>query len=289
MTTAPLIGHVSDTARWVAWYRVMESERPDALFRDPFARRLAGERGRVIVEQMPKGRAFAWPMIVRTALIDEILLRVLAQEGIDCVLNLAAGLDSRPWRLPLPASLRWVDVDHPEMIDYKQAGMAGERPACVYEGVGLDLADGPGRRALFARVAREAQRVLVVSEGLLIYLEEAAVVELARDLHAQAGFARWLADLASPALLKMMAKNWGPVVAAGNAPFRFGPAASGAFFAPFGWREVEFRSMFLESVRLKRTMRGAGFWLFLGRLMGARRREEMRRFSGVLLLERAGP
>ena len=289
MTTAPLIGHVSDTARWVAYYRAMESERPDALFRDPRAARLAGERGRSIVEKMPKGRAFAWPMIVRTAVLDELILRVIAEDGVDCVLNLAAGLDARPWRLPLPAGLRWVDVDHPEMIEYKRAGLAGERPACVYEGVGLDLADGPGRRALFAQVAAGATRVLVVSEGLLIYLEEAAVVDLARNLSAEPRFARWLTDIASPALLKMMAKNWGPVVAAGNAPFRFGPAASGAFFAPYGWREVEFRSMFLESVRLKRTMRGAGFWLFLGRLMGARRREEMRRFSGIALLERARP
>ena len=289
MTTSPLIGNVSDTARWVAYYRAMESERPDALFRDPFARRLAGERGRAIVEKMPKGRAFAWPMIVRTALMDEIILRVIAQDRVDCVLNLAAGLDVRPWRLPLPPALRWVDVDHPGMIEYKQAELAGEAPRCAYQSVGLDLADGPGRRALFARVAGEAERVLVVSEGLLIYLEEAAVTELARDLHAQPKFAFWLTDLASPALLKMMSKNWGPVVAAGNAPFRFGPAASGAFFAPFGWREVEFRSLFHESIRLKRTMQFAGFWIFVGRLMPARKREEFRRFSGVALLERAGP
>ena len=289
MTAPPLITHVSDTARWVAYYRAMETARPDAIFRDPHARRLAGARGEAIVHAMPKGRAFAWPMIVRTAVIDEIMVRVIGKDGVDCVLNLAAGLDARPWRLPLPASLRWVDVDHPEMIEYKQSALVGERPACAYEGIGLDLADGPARRELFGRVAAGARRVLVVSEGLLIYLAEAAVIELAKDLHAQPGFAFWLTDLASPGLLRMMAKNWGPVVAAGNAPFRFGPEASGAFFAPFGWREVEFRSMFLEGIRLKRTMRFAGFWLVLGRLMGARRREEMKRFSGIALLERAGP
>src|SRR5213076_1466650 len=121
--TSPLT-HISDTARWVAVYRAMESERPDAIFRDPYAARLAGERGRLIVEKMPKGRAFAWPMIVRTAILDELILRTIARDGVDCVLNLAAGLDARPWRLPLPATLRWVDVDHPEMIEYKEAGLA---------------------------------------------------------------------------------------------------------------------------------------------------------------------
>ena len=133
MTTGPLIGNVSDTARWVAYYRAMESERPDALFHDPFARRLAGERGRAIVEKMPKGRAFAWPMIVRTALMDEIILRVIAQDRVDCVLNLAAGLDVRPWRLPLPPALRWVDVDLPGILNYKTEMLKDVKPACRYE------------------------------------------------------------------------------------------------------------------------------------------------------------
>src|SRR6185369_17641435 len=45
---APLVSNVSDTARWVATYRAQETARPDALFKDPFAERLAGERGRAI-------------------------------------------------------------------------------------------------------------------------------------------------------------------------------------------------------------------------------------------------
>src|SRR4029077_15412479 len=69
--------HVSDTARWVALYRAMESERPDALFRDPYARRLAGKRGEQVLAGMPKGKAFAWPMIVRTAVMDELILRAI--------------------------------------------------------------------------------------------------------------------------------------------------------------------------------------------------------------------
>jgi O-methyltransferase involved in polyketide biosynthesis len=51
--TDPLISNVSDTARWVAVYRAWESARPDALFRDPLAGRLAGERGRAIAAAAP--------------------------------------------------------------------------------------------------------------------------------------------------------------------------------------------------------------------------------------------
>jgi O-methyltransferase involved in polyketide biosynthesis len=68
--TAPLIRNVSDTARWVAAYRAMETARPDALFRDPFADRLAGERGRQIVRELPRGEDSAWSMVVRNVVFD---------------------------------------------------------------------------------------------------------------------------------------------------------------------------------------------------------------------------
>ena len=51
------IENVSDTARWVAVYRAMETERPDALFRDPWGRRLAGVKGKEIVRGLPGGAA----------------------------------------------------------------------------------------------------------------------------------------------------------------------------------------------------------------------------------------
>ena len=282
----PLIQNVSDTARWVAFYRAMESERPDAIFHDPFARRLAGEQGEAIVQSMPRGRSMAWPMIVRTAVMDEIILRVIAQEGVDCVLNLAAGLDARPWRLPLPASLLWVDVDMPVMLDHKEAVLQGEHPKCRYEGIRLDLSDEEGRRRLFHGVADRAQRTLVITEGLLVYLTPEAVAGLAQDLHEETNFALWLTDLASPALLKMLAKNWGHRLAAGNAPMRFAPAEGTRFFERYGWYEREYRATFEESIRLNRSMKGARFWMLIGRLYPKKKREEFKRFSGIVLMDR---
>jgi methyltransferase (TIGR00027 family) len=286
--TPPLIQNISDTARWVAYYRAMESERPDAVFRDPFARRLAGERGEAIVKHMPQGRQMAWPMIVRTAVMDEIIQRVV-REGADCVLNLAAGLDARPWRLKLPASLMWVDVDLPEMIDLKLDTLAGERTACGYEGVRLDLSRREERRSLFRRLGSQHHAVLVVSEGLLVYLSPEAVTELADDLHGEAHFRWWLMDLASPGLLRMLEKRIGSTVRAGNAPFRFGPAEGTDYFRGSGWVESEWRSQFHEGLRLKRSFPMARFWNFLARFYPRKKREEFQRFSGIALLERAEP
>ena len=284
--TASPIRHVSDTARWVAMYRAMESERPDAIFHDRYARRLAGAQGEQILQGMPQGTRWAWPMIVRTAVMDEIIGRGVSRDGVDVVLNLAAGLDARAYRLPLPRALRWIEVDYAGMLDYKRAALAEERPVCELEYAALDLADAGPRRELFARVGAAARRALVVSEGLLVYLTPAQVAALAADLHAQASFRWWLIDLASPMLLQWMQGKWGKSVAAGGAPFRFAPAEGVKFFEPHGWREVEFRSTMEEARRLKREMRFAWFWRLLGRLQSKARQEQFRRFAGVVLLER---
>lgn len=287
MPASSPLTHVSDTALWVAMYRAMESERPDAHFRDPFARKLAGPRGEEILKGIPKGRQFAWPMIVRTAVMDELILNVVKQRAVDVVLNLAAGLDTRPYRLALPSTLKWVDADLPDILRYKQEQLKGERPACALEFVTVDLIEGDARRALFQQVASGARQVLVITEGLLIYLKPKKVAKLAEDLHAQPSFQWWLTDLAHPRLLKMMEKTWGRTLRAGNAPFLFAPAESSEFFKPYGWAEAEFRSMFEESIRLKRTFPMARFWKWLATFYSKKRQEEMRRFSGIALLQRS--
>ncbi|MFY9823971.1 MAG: SAM-dependent methyltransferase [Thermoanaerobaculia bacterium] len=278
------IDNISDTARWVAVYRALETARPDAIFRDPFAERLAGERGRQIMEEMPSGRAYAWSMIVRTAVFDEVILGAI-QRKADLVVNLAAGLDARPWRLPLPASLRWVDIDLPGILNYKTETLRNEKPVCRYEAVTADLTDVEQRRTLFAQLAAGSSRALIVSEGLLIYLTPDQVAALATDLHTQPVFQEWLFDLASPQLLQRMNRMWGKNLKAAGAPFQFAPAEGVEFFRPHGWREALYRSTWDEANRLQRIMKGAWFWNLFARL-SPRVREGFRRFSGNVLLER---
>jgi methyltransferase (TIGR00027 family) len=280
------IDNVSDTARWVAVYRAMETDRPDAHFRDPYARKLAGEHGTAIVDAMPRGRQMSWAMIVRTQVFDEVILDKVRNHGLDCVINLAAGLDARPWRLDLPASLRWVDVDFPPMIEYKTGVLAGEKTKCRYETIGADLSDDGARKDALARAAGNAQNVLVVAEGLLIYLNETQVTALAKDLAALPAARWWVIDLASPRLLMWMQRSWAGKMESGTARFQFAPAAGSAFFEPSGWKEERFYSSGEEAKRLKRQMKGMWFWNFIARLYPKRVREQFRRFSGYVVLAR---
>jgi len=280
------IENISDTARWVAVYRAMETERPDAIFRDPFAARLAGEKGQAIVDTMKNGRSMAWAMIVRTAVFDRVILEQVRNGGVDQVVNLAAGLDARAWRMPLPSTLRWVDVDLPGILDYKTEMLRNEKPACEYEAIRLDLREVDKRRALFSQLGARSKRTLVVAEGLLVYLNEEQVSTLASDLHTPSSFQSWLIDLAHPKLLIMMKRMWGRNVNAGNAPFQFAPEAGTKFFEPSGWRERDFHSAMDEARRLDREMKMMWLWRLLGRLRSAKAQAEFRRFSGFVLFDR---
>jgi methyltransferase (TIGR00027 family) len=246
----PLIRNVSDTARWVAVYRARETERRDALFRDPFARRLAGERGEQIAKSMPLGGGNDWSMITRTYLGDEII-RTQVLGGVDMVVNLAAGLDARPYRMKLPSSLQWVEVDLPEILSYKEEILRDEKPVCRLERVRLDLSDIQARRDFFAQLDSRAKKVLIISEGLLIYLTPEAVAGLAQDLATPPTFKLWNLDIASPGLIRMLKKRMAKQLDEA-APFKFAPPEGPAFFAPFGWKPIEVHSLLKNAARLKR-------------------------------------
>lgn len=279
----PLIRDISDTARWVAVYRARETERPNALFQDPFARKLAGERGEQIARELPTltPGSNEWPWVMRTYLFDHFIARQVAQ-GVDLVVNLAAGLDARPYRMSLPSSLRWVEVDMPELLAYKKEVLRGEKPVCKLERVGLDLADVDARRKLFQRLGASANKAMAVSEGLIIYLTREEVGELARDL-AASSFQWWALDLTSPGLLKMIQKQIGSHLSEARAPLKFAPEEGPGFFEPFGWRAVEVRSMFKEAARMKRLPMWMRLFTLLPESQG---RQGSRPWSAVCLMEK---
>ena len=99
-TRESLVRNISDTALLVAIYRARETERPDAVFRDPFARRLAGERGEQIAKSMPFSKRATWAWITRIYTYDEFIKQQVG-DGVDMVLHLAAGVDARPYRMSL--------------------------------------------------------------------------------------------------------------------------------------------------------------------------------------------
>jgi len=253
--TISSVRSISDTARWVAYFRARESERADALFRDPYAERLAGERGFHIANTLPEGNKHEWAWVARTYLFDKFLAGEIL-EGADLVVNLAAGLDARPYRMDLPASLHWVEVDLPEIVAYKNEMLAGETPRCQLERIALDLSDVPGRRNLFTDLNRSAQKIVVLTEGLLIYFTAEEVAAFARDLASSGHFANWIIDLTSPGQLKLMQRTSGAQLSAAGAAFKFGPPEGPKFFVPHGWTPKDVRGLLQTAAQFNRSPKG---------------------------------
>ncbi|HXZ42932.1 MAG TPA: SAM-dependent methyltransferase [Terriglobales bacterium] len=251
-TSSPLVRDVSDTARWVAYFRARESERPDALFRDPYAERLAGKRGFEIANKLHDGNKHDWAWVARTCLFDRFISHTI-QHGPDMVVSLAAGLDARPYRMQLPEGLQWVEVDLPEVISYKEEVLANEIPRCRLERIALDLSDIDARRALFANLNHKGSNIVVMTEGFLIYLDPEDVASLARDLAAASNFKSWLIDLASPGQLKLMQRTTGRQLSEAGAPFKFGPREGADFFVQYGWTPKDIQGMLKTAAEMKRA------------------------------------
>lgn len=222
---------VALTSLWVAAWRAAETERSDALFRDPFARQLAGPEGLRILEAARAVAPIEAPTIpVRTQFFDQRIPR-----GTQVVL-LAAGMDARAYRLTWPPGARVYEIDQPEVLTLKQEHLGDARPTCIRIPIPIDLADD-WPAALIAHGFRPELPADWLVEGLLPYLDEGAVGQLlARVTRLSAPGSTLLADLIGRTMLEMPQLR--PVlefVTSLGAPWKFGTDDPEALFAELGW------------------------------------------------------
>ena len=187
------ITHVSDTALMVAACRAVENDLEDGFVRDPFAARLAGDRGRAILNALPYASVARMGLSIRARFVDELLREALSASGISMVLSLGCGLDTRPWRLELPAYLRWIEVDFADVLDYKEELMSDETTRCRRERLVADVNDPRQRRAIYTAVGSKSS--WLITEGLLMYLPAGVVEALASEVSSQCGVTQWITDV----------------------------------------------------------------------------------------------
>ncbi|HKD49280.1 MAG TPA: class I SAM-dependent methyltransferase [Candidatus Acidoferrum sp.] len=199
------ITHVSDTALMVAACRAHENELEDAFVRDPFAARLAGERGVAILNALTHANVLRIGIAIRTRFVDELLLEALAKHPVATVLSVGCGLDTRPWRLDLSPNLLWIEADFADVLDYKERLMSGERPRCRREYLTVDLNDAAQRRVMYE--AAGASPALMITEGLLLYLPAATVDALAAEASSHSGIAHWISDITTSAFSEVLGRG----------------------------------------------------------------------------------
>jgi methyltransferase (TIGR00027 family) len=283
MAGAAEIRDVSDTAIWVAYFRGKESDRADAMFRDPLAKLLSADRGERIARSFGATSSYTeWTVLMRTVLIDEFILRAIA-DGADAVVNLGAGLDTRPYRMQLPPEFPWVEADFPHMVGFKNTALHDETPRCRLQRVGVDLSDAAVRQGFLAGAAPQARKVLVLTEGVIPYLTEEQVARLAADLRAQPRFAFWLAEYFAPPVYEHLRRlSRTPMLA--NSPFRFFPADWVGFFQAQGWERKEIHYSTEVAKRFHRRPPIPWLGRLLVSLMSKEKKERMWKMTGYALM-----
>jgi len=280
--TPAQVRNVSDTALWAAHFRAEESRRPDALFRDPYAEKLGARRGGEMASALPQGLSHAWAWVARTYLFDQLLQKEIA-DGAELIVNCAAGLDARPYRMQLPAALQWIEADLPDILAYKKELLANDKPTCQLERIAVNLADSGERRRFFSDIAARGKRGVVLTEGLLIYLPTEEVAQFAEDLSDVASLQRWILDMHSPRLLAMMQRNTGKALEKVGAPFKFGPAEGPEFFRAHGWTAIQVEGLLHTAARFRRP---PPLLRLFAKLFDVRNWKANRPWAGVCLLQK---
>lgn len=247
----PSIQHVSDTSFWMAAYRAIESERKDALFHDPLANLLVGEHGKKISDSMKSVARYAyWTLVIRTRLIDEYILKY-ANQGCKTIVNLGAGLDTRPYRLDLPKAAQWIEIDFPGIIELKNRRLQNENPKCDLERIGFDLSNRSERQRIFTDLNRRTGPAIILTEGVIPYLTESLVTDLANDLKTHSNFKLWIAEYYSPQIYpRYQSTEFRKLL--GDSPFQFFPADWFSHFENSGWTKKEMRYLYDEAEKLGR-------------------------------------
>jgi methyltransferase (TIGR00027 family) len=275
---------VSDAMLLSAMSRARESERYDALFYDPFARRLAGARGEELALAYPSRKRVDWAEGTITRLVDDLIAQQVAN-GVDTVVSVGAGLDSRPYRMNLPSGLKWVEIDLAENIAHKETVLRNDVPRCSLDRIAIDRSDAKAScRKTLAELGQRPMKALIVTRGLLMYMTRETVAELAEDLRSFPSYDSWILDLVSPRMFKSMRRRSSRTGIPATL-LRFAPEDGPRFFEKFGWNPREEYSIFHEAVRLKRLPRVLRPLAWMTDTKGKSR---SRVYGAICLLSRSG-
>jgi methyltransferase (TIGR00027 family) len=224
------------TSLWVAAMRAVETERPDAMISDPFARVLAGDKGFEVMSRGDPPGAVRPPVIaVRTRFFDDAIQMAL-EAGIRQLVLVAAGMDSRAFRLDLPREVTLYEIDQPEVLAHKAERLGVATPRCARIPVPIDLRDDWPAALLASGFDRDAPALWLV-EGLLPYLPEKDVAALlARITGLAAPRSEMLFDVSGGAILQSpYMKERREFVASLGAPWQFACDEPEALLEPLGW------------------------------------------------------
>ena len=228
---------LGSTAYWTAAVRARENEREDALLHDPWAAALAGDVGMAWIA--PRPAESTAPIAIRTRYFDDCLLRMTQETDIRQVVLLAAGLDTRAFRLIWPEATTVFELDQPDVLAYKENVLRAARaePGCVRQVVGVDLRKPWAETLVQSGFDRQRPSAWLL-EGFLFYLDNAFTTPLLDTVTGLAAAGSWLGFdvINSLTLTSPLTMKWVEMQAQSGAPWIGTMDEPVAFMAERGWQ-----------------------------------------------------
>ncbi|MBY0385402.1 SAM-dependent methyltransferase [bacterium] len=174
---------IAKTSLLTAAMRAKETklgEKENRLFIDPYAETLAGKEGFSILERAIAAAGDQPAVAIRTRFIDDKLTNAL-KKGVTQIVILAAGMDTRAYRLPIPKNISIFEIDKKEVLDYKNQKLHNVVPVCKRRTLPADLREEWPAQLLQIGFEKN-QKTLWMVEGLLMYLQEPQALNIFKKI-----------------------------------------------------------------------------------------------------------
>ena len=169
------------TSRYMAAVRAIEHQRPDCLFSDPLAEKLAGAE--IIAEIAPRAQEYedrGRPVVaVRTRFFDDFLMS--SASFVRQVILLGAGMDTRAFRLSWHPDTHLYELDRPDVMQLKESLLDSTPAKCHRQVLSIDLR-GSWSEKLIERGFETTSPSIWLLEGVVYYLSEADVRALLKTI-----------------------------------------------------------------------------------------------------------
>ena len=223
---------VSNTAFYCGGVRMQDALHDDPLVGDRYAERLMGEDGRRLFEPFAGQRNPNGINVTRHGIIDDMLRERFKGNPLRLAVVIGTGLDTRPFRM---ATGRWVEFDEAPIIERKERLLPSATCLVPLTRIPIDFA----HESLADKLAPWAtnDRVSVVMEGVMMYLDEAAISETCRTLFDLMPNHTLICDLMSEKFLRRYGGDMQKLIEQMGAKFKWVPKRPLDLFEYLGYRK----------------------------------------------------
>jgi methyltransferase (TIGR00027 family) len=179
--------------------RALETELPHPLYRDPFARHLAGDIGWSLLAAL---RQAAWPgyntsgpdpyLTILTRFFDDALRRVSSEFALTQVVLIGAAMDTRAFRLEWPSDVTVFEIDRPDVLAHKDTVLdrLGVQPACRRRTVWADPRRSSSRALLRAGFDPKRKTAFLIERTQ--FFDAAVAARILRDISVLSSPGSWI-------------------------------------------------------------------------------------------------